>query len=163
MKGRAAVLLHEGWEVTHLIWRAPYLWKTYEMRGRGIFIRVELVSLCASSRKCDSIMEGGRWGGVGWCGVVGVLVGRCLQKGQRSQRTPWEGREDQAEEQDGTLLKQHSAEGDCYQDLLHNYLPNKGHFYITPTLACAPEMDYRYSESKPKVDCVKFGMTIFPD
>lgn len=79
--------------------------------------------------------------------VVGVLAGGggCLQKGQRSQRTPWEEREDQAEEQDGTLLKQHSAEGDCYQGL-HNYLPNKGHFYITPTLACAQKMDCRDSE-----------------
>lgn len=44
-------------------------WKTYEMRGRGIFIGVELVRLCASSRKCDSIIEGGggvRCAGVGW-------------------------------------------------------------------------------------------------
>lgn len=41
-------------------------WKTYEMRGRGIFIGVELVRLCASSRKCDSIIEGGGRGEVGW-------------------------------------------------------------------------------------------------
>lgn len=52
---------------------------------------------------------------------------RDFKKGQRSQRTPWEEREDHAEEQDGTLLKQHSAEGDRYQGL-NNYLPNKGHF-----------------------------------
>lgn len=61
-----------------------------------------------------------------------------LQRGQRSQRTPWEEREDHAEEQDGTLLKQHFAERDHNQAFtqgLHNYLPNKGHFYITPTLA----------------------------
>lgn len=39
------------------------------MRGRGIFIGVELVRLCASSRKCDSIIEGGGWGEVGWGGL----------------------------------------------------------------------------------------------
>lgn len=102
-----------------------------------------------------------RWAG----GEVGVGVlaggGGCLQKGQRSQRTPWEEREDQAEEQDGTLLKQHSAEGDCYQGL-HNYLPNKGHFYITPTLACAQKMDCRDSESKLKVERAEFGPANFP-
>lgn len=56
---------------------------------------------------------------------------RDFKKGQHSQRTPWEEREDHGEEQDGTLLKQHSAEEDRYQGL-HNYLPNKGHFHITP-------------------------------
>lgn len=56
---------------------------------------------------------------------------RDFKKGQRSQRTPWEEREDHGEEQDGTLLKQHSAEEDRYRGL-HNYLPNKGHFHITP-------------------------------
>ena len=57
---------------------------------------------------------------------------------EASQRTPWEEREDQAEEQDGTLLKQHSADRDHNQAFaqgLNNYLPNKGHFYITQTLA----------------------------
>lgn len=56
---------------------------------------------------------------------------RDFKKGQQSQRTPWEEREDHGEEQDGTLLKQHSAKEDRYQ-ALHNYLPNKGHFHITP-------------------------------
>lgn len=52
------------------------------MRGRGIFIGVELVRLCASSRKCDSIIEGGsgagwgevRWWGCWWVGVGGGAV-----------------------------------------------------------------------------------------
>lgn len=54
------------------------------------------------------------------------------------------------------MLKQHSAQGDRYQDLLHNYLPNKGHFYITATLACAPEIDCRYPARELKVECVQF-------
>lgn len=64
--------------------------------------------------------------------------GAHLQRGQRSQRTPWEEREDHAEERDRTLLNQHSEERDHNQAFaqgLHNYLPNKGHFHITPTLA----------------------------
>lgn len=70
--------------------------------------------------------------------VVIPLWRGSLQRGQRSQRTPWEEREDHVEEQDGTLLNQHSAERDHNQAFtqgLHNYLPNKGHFYITATLA----------------------------
>lgn len=63
-----------------------------------------------------------------------------LQRGQSSQRTPWEEREEHAEERDGTLLNQHSAERErdhnqAFAQGLHNYLPNKGHFYITPTPA----------------------------
>lgn len=82
--------------------------------------------------------------------VYGVipLQRESLQRGQLSQRTPWEEKEDQAEEQDGTLLKQHSAERDhnqAFSQGLHNYLPNKGHFYITPILAWEGKMDCSYS------------------
>lgn len=96
-------------------------WKAYEMRGKGIFISVELVLLHTSSRKC---ME--------WFHFrEGVF-----KRGQRCQRTPWEEWEDHSEEHDGTLLNQHSAGRDhnqAFSQGLHNYLPNKGHFYITVT------------------------------
>ena len=47
-----------GWSDTSNLAQLRIWWKTYEMRGRGIFISVELVLLRASSRKCsDSIIE----------------------------------------------------------------------------------------------------------
>lgn len=70
--------------------------------------------------------------------VVILLYRKSLERGQHSQRTPWEEREDHVEEQDGTLLNQHSAARDHNQphtQAEHNYLPNKGHFDINPTRA----------------------------
>lgn len=106
-------------------------WKTYEMRGRGIFISAELVLLRASVQEV--------------CAVIPLWRGSLQRGPARSQRTPWEEREDHAEEQDGTLLNQHSAaERDHNQAFAqgpHNYLPNKGHFYITPTTCMGGKMD----------------------
>lgn len=74
-------------------------WKTYEMRGSQILISGISASPCYGQEVY----------------VVNPLYRKSLQRGQRSQRTPWEEREDHVEEQDGTLLNQHSAQRDHNQ------------------------------------------------